>query len=80
MSSPVDRPSDEPAPVRAAPTLPKGVLSVRALPGANCSSVGSVVDMLFVAGVLASAVTVALAALAQPDGDAPKEAPDADEG
>ena len=58
--------------------LPKGVLSVRALPGANCSSVGSVVDMLFVAGVLAAAVTVAVAALAQPESETPDEPADAD--
>ena len=42
----------------------RGVLAVRALPGANCSSVGSVIDLLFaagtVSGVLLLAVTVAL--------------------
>lgn len=41
-----------------------GVLSVRALPGANCSSVGSIIDLLFaagaVSGMLMVAVTVAL--------------------
>ena len=42
-----------------------GVLAVRALPGANCSSVGSVIAMLFAAGALGGralvAVTVAIA-------------------
>lgn len=46
--------------------LPDGVIAVRPLPGANCSSVGSVVDMLFVAGVVASSIVVAVAALSPP--------------
>lgn len=33
--------------------LPEGVLAVRAGPGANCSSIGSVIDMLFATAVLA---------------------------
>jgi hypothetical protein len=36
--------------------LPEGVLAVRAGPGANCSSIGSVVDMLFAAAVLSGVV------------------------
>ena len=36
--------------------LPEGMLAVRPGPGANCSSVGSVVDMLFAAAVVAGAV------------------------
>lgn len=42
--------------------LPPGVLAVRAGPGANCSSIGSVVDLLFGTAVLASAVYAAVAA------------------
>lgn len=38
------------------------VLAVRALPGANCSSVGSVIDLLFVAGVAGGALLVAVTA------------------
>jgi hypothetical protein len=36
--------------------LPEGVLAVRAGPGANCSSIGSVVDMLFAAAVAAGVI------------------------
>lgn len=42
--------------------LPEGVLAVRAGPGANCSSIGSVVDMLFAAAVAAGVVYVGVAA------------------
>ena len=38
------------------------VLAIRALPGANCSSVGSVIDLLFVAGVAGGALLVAVTA------------------
>lgn len=61
------------------PSLPDGVLAVRPLPGANCSSVGSVVDMLFVAGIVASSVAVAVAALSAPEPE-PEESSDAGEG
>jgi hypothetical protein len=44
--------------------LPPGVLAVRRGPGANCSSIGSVVDLLFgavvVSGMLYAGVVVAL--------------------
>lgn len=36
--------------------LPKGVLAVRRGPGANCSSIGSVVDVLFGAAVFGSVI------------------------
>jgi hypothetical protein len=36
------------------------VIAVRALPGANCSSVGSVIDLLFATGVVAGALLVAV--------------------
>lgn len=50
------------------PTLPEGVLSVRVGPGANCSSAGSAIDILFYGSVIASALAVALAAALPPKG------------
>lgn len=44
------------------PKLPEGVLAVRAGPGANCSSIGSVIDLLFGTAVLAGVVYAAIAA------------------
>ena len=46
--------------------LPPGVLTFRVGPGANCSSSGSAVDVLFYASVVAGAVAVALAAALPP--------------
>jgi hypothetical protein len=50
---------------REAPQLPEGVLAVRLGPGANCSSIGSIVDLLFgtavVGGVLYASIAAALA-------------------
>jgi hypothetical protein len=44
--------------------LPEGVLAVRQGPGANCSSIGSVIDLLFgavvVSGMLYAGVVIAL--------------------
>ena len=71
---------------KRAVTLPEGVLAVRPGPGANCSSVGSVVDMLFAAAVVAGVAYASVAAgLADPEADreadregasdAPEEAP-----
>jgi hypothetical protein len=48
--------------VELAVELPEGVLPVRAGPGANCSSIGSVVDMLFAAAVAAGVLYVGVAA------------------
>ncbi len=72
-------------------TLPEGVLRVRLGPGANCSSAGSAIDVLFYGSVIVGALAVALAAAFPPkppakdedegDGDAtgsdaaPHEAP-----
>lgn len=42
--------------------LPEGVLAVRAGPGANCSSIGSVIDLLFGTAIVAGVVYAALAA------------------
>lgn len=44
------------------PRLPAGVLAVRAGHGANCSSVGSLVDVLFLTSVASGALLVAVAA------------------
>jgi hypothetical protein len=43
-------------------SLPEGVLAVRAGPGANCSSIGSVIDLLFGTAVLAGVLYAAIAA------------------
>ena len=54
------------------------ILAVRRGPGANCSSIGSAVEMLFLSASAGSALLVAVSALLKPDeeGDAPKpEAP-----
>lgn len=58
-----------------APTLPEGVLSVRLGPGANCSSVGSAIDVLFYGSVVAGAIAVALAAAFPPKEDGPEDEP-----
>jgi len=51
---------------RAAPALPEGVLAVRMGPGANCSSAGSAIDILFYGSVIVGALAVALAAALPP--------------
>lgn len=67
MSDTDDAPSNEPTneATNGPPTLPPGVLAVRVGPGANCSSVGSVIDLLFgavvVSGVLYAAIHAAVA-------------------
>jgi len=57
-----------------------GVLVVRPGGGANCSSVGSVVDMLFVAGALGGALLVAVTAALDeaPEAGAPEAPADED--
>ena len=58
-------PAADPAP--SPPTaLPEGVLRVRLGPGANCSSAGSAIDVLFYGSVLIGALAVALAAAFPP--------------
>jgi hypothetical protein len=52
---------------------PGRVLAVRALPGANCSSVGSVIDLLFATGVVAGALLVAVDAALAARADAPAD-------
>lgn len=46
--------------------LPEGVLAVRLGPGANCSSIGSVVDILFVSATVGGALLAGLSALTKP--------------
>ncbi len=58
---------------RPAIALPPGVLAVRAGPGANCSSIGSVIDLLFGTAVLASVVYAAVAASLPDAAAAPAE-------
>ena len=61
----------------AQPELPEGVLAVRMGPGANCSSAGSAIDVLFYGSVLVGAIAVALAAAfppREPEDDEPGEA------
>jgi hypothetical protein len=48
------------------PALPEGVLAVRVGPGANCSSAGSAIDVLFYGSVIVGAIAVALAAAFPP--------------
>jgi hypothetical protein len=78
---------DTPEPAPAAPEweLPEGVLAVRVGPGANCSSAGSAIDILFYGSVIVGALAVALAAAFPPrertgeraDGEEPSpETPD----
>lgn len=63
--------------------LPPGVLKVRVGPGANCSSAGSAVDVLFYGSVIVGAVAVALAAMIppkEPEAEPPSEPPPPSEG
>lgn len=55
-------------PVPDPPALPPGVLCVRLGPGANCSSAGSAIDVLFYGSVVLGALAVALAAAIPPGG------------
>jgi hypothetical protein len=59
---PEEREREAPAPV----VLPEGVLAVRVGPGANCSSAGSAIDVLFYGSVIVGAIAVALAAAFPP--------------
>lgn len=65
MSEPAGVRAADPAPV-ATTKLPDGVLRVRLGPGANCSSAGSAIDVLFYGSVLIGALAVALAAAFPP--------------
>ncbi|TAK26632.1 MAG: hypothetical protein EPO40_20010 [Myxococcaceae bacterium] len=50
-----------------------GVLVVRRGPGANCSSIGSAVEMLFLSATLGTAILAAVAASLDPKPDEPDE-------
>lgn len=73
--------SRDDAPDLQPPTLPEGVLAVRIGPGANCSSAGSAIDILFYGSVIASALAVALAAALPPrEKDVRPDEPKQDDG
>jgi hypothetical protein len=58
--------SEEEAEAPRPPALPEGVLAVRVGPGANCSSAGSTIDILFYGSAIVGAIAVALAAAFPP--------------
>jgi hypothetical protein len=71
-----DQPHDLPreATLVTAPSVDHpGVLVVRRGPGANCSSIGSAVEMLFLSATAAAAVLAAIAAAVRPDDPSPSE-------
>ncbi|MDI1448207.1 hypothetical protein [Polyangium sp. 6x1] len=61
------------------PELPEGVLAVRLGPGANCSSAGSAIDILFYGSVVVGALAVALTAALTPR-ERPASSDDDDDG
>ena len=56
------------------------ILAVRRGPGANCSSIGSAVEMLFLSATAGVAIVAAVSAALRPhdDDDPPAEAPPAE--
>ena len=65
----MSKPDEVPKAVDGLPSpldLPEGVLAVRVGPGANCSSAGSAIDVLFYGSVIVGAIAVALAAAFPP--------------
>ncbi len=56
------------------------ILAVRRGPGANCSSIGSAVEMLFLSAAAGVAIVAAVSAALKPsyDDDAPAETPPSD--
>lgn len=62
---------------RSPPADDDGILVVRRGPGANCSSIGSAVEMLFLSATLGAAVLAAIAAALDPSksDDPPNEEP-----
>lgn len=64
MTDRAPEPSAEQPPPSA--ELPEGVLTVRLGPGANCSSAGSAIDVLFYGSAIVGALAVALAAAFPP--------------
>jgi hypothetical protein len=55
--------------------LPEGVLVARVGAGANCSSAGSAIDILFYTSVIAGAIAVALSAAFPPRPITPEGGP-----
>ena len=51
------------------PVADDGVLVVRRGPGANCSSIGSAVEMLFLSATVGTAILAAVAAALDPKDD-----------
>jgi hypothetical protein len=80
----VDDSAPEPASpgeaAQEAPALPEGVLRVRVGPGANCSSAGSAIDLLFYGSVILGAIAVAIAAAMPPEAKAKDEKEEPREG
>ena len=56
------------------PTLDDHVLVVREGHGANCSSIGSVIDMLFATAAVGGALLAAVAAAVRDEGDGDRSA------
>jgi hypothetical protein len=50
--------------------MPEGILAVRAGRGANCSSIGSAVEMLFLSATVGAAILAAVSAALDPEADA----------
>ena len=48
------------------PARPTGILAVRRGPGANCSSIGSAVEMLFLSATIGAAVLAVITAALRP--------------
>ena len=65
---------------RQAPIDPEEIVCVRRGPGANCSSIGSVLDVIFLSAVVGGAILVGVAAAlgGAPAAPPPDEAEDDD--
>lgn len=65
-----DRPG---SPAAAEPISPDDILVIRRGPGANCSSIGSVLDVLFLSAVAGGVILVGVAALLGEQAATPQE-------
>ena len=68
----------DPAHTEAPLVRPEDILVIRRGPGANCSSIGSVLDVLFLSAVAGGAIFVGIAALLNEQSAEPR--PEADPG
>jgi hypothetical protein len=59
------------SPAAAEPISPDDILVIRRGPGANCSSIGSVLDVLFLSAVAGGVILVGVAALLEERAAAP---------